>query len=136
MFGISAWDLKGVPKDQSNLIITRSGTPTITVDKLEVAQFIYLLIDHKKLRDVLNSVIKRGVLILGRFGDGGLEILQAIAAKLREIGYLPIIFDFGKPEGRNFTETVIYPSSKIHFLNLCFNRDLTIFLPILELNKN
>src|SRR5262249_16836509 len=48
----------------------------------------------------------RGVLILGRFGGGGLGVLQAIAAKLREEKYLPIIFDFERPQDRNFTETV------------------------------
>ena len=62
-------------------------------------------LDHKKLRDVLNSVTKRGVLLLGRFG-GGLEVLQAIAAKLREEKYLPIIFDFERPQDRDYTETV------------------------------
>ncbi len=107
VFGISAWNLKGEPLDQSNLIITRRGEPIITVDNLEVAQFIYLLINHKKLRAVIDSVIKKGVLILGPFENGGLEILKSIATKLRESGYLPIIFDFVKPEARNYTETVM-----------------------------
>ncbi len=49
---------------------------------------------------------ERGVLILGRFGDGGLELLQAIAAQLRESSYLPIIFEFDRPESRNITETI------------------------------
>jgi hypothetical protein len=51
-------------------------------------------------------VTQRGVLILGRFGSGGLELLQSIALKLRELSYLPIIFDFDRPEGRDYTETV------------------------------
>jgi hypothetical protein len=76
------------------------------VDSLEVAQFIYLLLNHKKIRDVIKSVTERGVLILGRFGDGGLEVLQSIAAKLREMEYLPIIFDFDRPDDKNYTETV------------------------------
>jgi hypothetical protein len=46
---------------------------------LGVANLLYLLLNHKKLRNVLNSVTKRGVLILGRFGDGGLDVLQGIA---------------------------------------------------------
>ncbi len=76
------------------------------VDDLEVAQFIYLLLNHKKLRNVINTVTERGVLILGRFGGGGLEVLQSIAAKLRDMKYLPIIFDFDRPDNRNYTETV------------------------------
>jgi hypothetical protein len=76
------------------------------VDDLEVAQFIYLLLNHRKLRKVLNAITERGVLVLGRLGGGGLEVLEAIAAKLRGLKYLPIIFDFERPADRNYTETV------------------------------
>ena len=107
VYGASAWDLKLEGAIQENLVVTGPNEPhIITVDDLEVAQFIYLLLNHKKLRDVLNAVTERGVLILGRFGGGGLEVLQAIAAKLREENYLPIIFDFERPQDRNYTETV------------------------------
>src|SRR2546421_2778348 len=105
IYGIAAWNVHLEGAIQKNLVITLAHEPTITVDNLEVAQFIHLLLDHKKLRDVLNSVTQRGVLILGRFG-GGLEVLQAIAAKLREEKYLPIIFDFERPQDRDYTETV------------------------------
>ena len=49
------------------------------------------------------------MLILGRFGDGGLVLLQAIAAWLRRPengGYLPLLFDFPRPESKTYTETV------------------------------
>jgi hypothetical protein len=106
VYGVSAWNLNLDGARQSDLIISRRDEPTITVDDLEVAQFIYLLLNYKKLHNVLNVVTERGVLILGRFGNGGLELLQAIAAKLRELNYLPIIFEFDRPESRNFTETI------------------------------
>jgi Pentapeptide repeats (8 copies) len=106
IYGISAWEIKLQNTKQTNLVITRRNEPAITVDNLELAQFIYLLLKYEKLRDVLNTVTQRGVLLLGRFGDGGLELLQAIAAKLREFNYLPIIFDFDRPENRDYTETV------------------------------
>jgi hypothetical protein len=106
IYGISAWNLKLKGATQSELVITPEGDPIITVDDLEVAQFVYLLLNYKKLRDVLNAVTKRGVLILGRFRDGGLELLQAVAAQLRDHGYLPIIFEFDRPESRSITETV------------------------------
>jgi uncharacterized protein YjbI with pentapeptide repeats len=108
--GASVW---GVTVDeetkQKNLLITDPNDPealSITVDDIEVAQFIDLLLKHSKLRNILNAVTKRGVLILGRFGNGGLKMLQAIAAKLRGLDYLPIIFDFERPERRNYTETI------------------------------
>jgi len=106
IYGISAWNLKLEGAKQANLIITPRNEPVITVDDLEIAQFIYLLLNYKKLRNVINSVTERGVLLLGRFGGGGLEVLQAVATKLREEQYLPIIFDFDRPTDRNYTETV------------------------------
>src|SRR6202040_825971 len=102
IYGISAWNVLLEDTVQENLIITREDEPDIAADNLEVAQFIYLLLNHKKLRDVFNAMTDRGVLLLGRFGGGGLEVLQAIAAKLREENYLPIIFDFERPQDRNY----------------------------------
>jgi hypothetical protein len=107
VYGVSAWDLTlDEQTTHAGLIITRTGEAEVIVDDLEVAQFIYLLLNHRKLRNVLNSVTKRGVLILGRFGDGGIQVLKAVAAKLRRLSYLPMIFDFDRPEARNYTETV------------------------------
>jgi Uncharacterized low-complexity proteins len=106
IYGISAWDVQLKDTKQFDLVITRPNQPTVTVDDLEIAQFIYLLLNHKKLRNVFNAVTERGVLLLGRFGDGGLEMLQAVAARLREEKYLPIIFDFERPYDHNYTETV------------------------------
>lgn len=56
---------------------------------------------------MLNAVTERGVLILGRFALGGRALLQSVAAELKESGYLPIIFDFDRPDDRNFTETIM-----------------------------
>jgi uncharacterized protein YjbI with pentapeptide repeats len=107
VYGISAWNLKANEKtNQLSLVITQEGEPVISVDDIEVAQFIYLLISHKNLRKVINSVTQKGVLILGRFGGGGIDILRAIADKLTEMKYLPIIFDFERPQNRNYTETI------------------------------
>ena len=98
VYAISAWNVQLDATLQSNLIITPEDDESIVrVDNLEVAQFIYLILNHSKLRDVLTAVTDRGVLLLGRFGNGGLEVLQTLAAKLREEKYLPILFDFERP---------------------------------------
>ena len=104
--GVSVWSLIGEPEDATNLIITPEGEPSILVNDLEVAQFIHLLLNHKKLRNALESLMERGVLLLGRFSSGGIELLNALADKLRELRYLPIIFDFDRPSGRTYRETV------------------------------
>jgi len=107
VYGISVWDVHLEGASQSSLIISDENEPTTTVDDLEIAQFIYLLLNHKKLRNAIIAVTERGVLLLGRFSDGGLKLLQAIAVKLREENYLPIIFDFDRPDNRDFTETIM-----------------------------
>ncbi|MBM4348594.1 MAG: pentapeptide repeat-containing protein [Deltaproteobacteria bacterium] len=105
IYGISAWGLKLEQTDQSNLIITPEGEPVITVDNLEVAQFIYLLLESKKIRDVIDTITSKVVLILGRFGERK-GFLDAIRDELRKHNYLPVLFDFEKPTSRDFTETI------------------------------
>jgi Pentapeptide repeats (8 copies) len=75
IYGISAWNIKvNQETKQSDLIITQWDEATIKFDDIQVAQFIYLILKYKNLRNVLNAVTKHGVLILGRFGGGGLEV--------------------------------------------------------------
>jgi uncharacterized protein YjbI with pentapeptide repeats len=67
IYGIAAWDVNTEGANQTNLIITRGQDPIITVDSLEVAQFIYLLLDNVRLRNVIDVITTKVVLILGRF---------------------------------------------------------------------
>ena len=107
IYGISAWNVRvNQETKQSGLIITQSDEATVKVDDIQVAQFIYLLLRYENLRNVFNAVTKRGVLILGRFGGGGLEVLRALGDALRQFGYLPMIFEFARPDDRDYTETV------------------------------
>lgn len=106
IFGISAWGIELQGATQNNLVVTARDEVTITVDNLEVAQFIYLLLNNTKIRDVINTLTTKAVLILGRFTPSRKVVLDALREALRTHGYLPILFDFEKPDSRNFTETV------------------------------
>ena len=106
IYGISAWDLELQGTVQLDLIITPHGDPAITVDNLEVAQFIYLLLNNEKLRDVIDTITSKVVLILGRFNDKQKPVLDAVRNELRKHNYLPVMFDFEKPASRDLTETV------------------------------
>lgn len=106
IYGISAWDLKLTETEQFDLIITPHGDPAITVDNLEVAQFMYLLLNNEKLRDVIDTITSKVVLILGRFTPKRKDVLIALKKELRKRNYLPILFDFEKPTSRNTTETI------------------------------
>jgi hypothetical protein len=77
-----------------------------TVDNIEVAQFVYLLLHNEKIRDVIDTIGRKGVLLLGRFSEGRIVVLERLREALRQRGYLPIVFNFDKPETKDFTETV------------------------------
>lgn len=106
VYGISAWNVQTEGAIQDDLVITRRDEPLITVDNLEVAQFIYLLLNNQKIRQVINTVTSKVVLILGRFTPDRKAILDALRDELRKHNYLPVLFDFEKPKSRNFTETM------------------------------
>jgi uncharacterized protein YjbI with pentapeptide repeats len=107
IYAISAWNVTLEETIQTGLIITRDEEATITVDNLEVAQFIYLLLNNPRIRDVIDTVAKKAVLILGRFTPERKAVLDTLRQALRTHGYLPILFDFDKPSNRDFTETIM-----------------------------
>lgn len=106
IFGISAWKLKLEGAHQENLVITPPGEPEVTTDNLEVAQFIYLLLHNEKIRDVIGTIGRKAVLILGRFTPERKAVLDSLREELRKRDYLPILFDFEKPVSQDLTATV------------------------------
>jgi uncharacterized protein YjbI with pentapeptide repeats len=106
IYGVSAWGLKLEGVKQHNLIVTPSGEPEIAVDNIEVAQFIYLLLHNDKIRDVIDTITSKVVLILGRFTAERKAVLDALREELRKRNYLPILFDFNVPATRDITETI------------------------------
>jgi hypothetical protein len=91
---------------QENLVISNSKDPTIIVDNIEVAQFIYLLINNEKVRGIIDTISSKVILILGRFTDNRKKILDSIRSELQQRNYTPIIFDFDRPASKDLTGTV------------------------------
>jgi uncharacterized protein with von Willebrand factor type A (vWA) domain len=87
IYGASVWDVKLRNAIQTNLVITREA-PHITVDNLEVAQFIYLLLNNSKIRNVIDAITSKAVLILGRFTPERKTTLDALRDALRSHNYL------------------------------------------------
>ena len=107
VYGVNVWNLQGDFDEQVDLIITPWNEPSITVDNVKVAQFVYLLLNNTELRDVINTLTSKTVLILGRFAIPERKaILDALRNKLREYDLLPIVFDFDRPTDKDFTETI------------------------------
>jgi uncharacterized protein YjbI with pentapeptide repeats len=109
IFGISAWGVKLNGATQADMILTQAGKPIITVGDLEVAQFIYLLLNNQKLRDVIDTVTSKVVLILGRFTEQRKRVLDALKGVLTAPprGYVPVLFDFQPSASRDLTETIM-----------------------------
>lgn len=108
IYGTSAWNLSGTPRDQSNLVIRANRQePAVTVDDLEIAQFVYLLLHNDKIRSVVETVGKKAVLILGRFTEERKPVLDAVRDLLRQHGYMAILFDFAPSRARDLTETIV-----------------------------
>lgn len=106
IYGVSTWGIKKENIIQKDLIITKDDVPEITVDNLEVAQFIYMLLNNQNVRDIIDTLTSKTVLILGRFSNNRKPLLDAIKDELRKRNYLPILFDFEKPASRDLTETI------------------------------
>lgn len=107
VYGVAAWDLVMDEAEQADLDLTPpAGGAGITVDNLEVAQFVYLLLYNEKIRHVIDTVTAKAVLILGRFTPERKPVLDALRSALRARNYVPMLFDFDKPASRDLTETV------------------------------
>ena len=106
LFGVSAWAVKLDGTKQQNLIITPANEPAITVDNIEVAQFIHLLLHNENIRHVIDTLTSKVVLILGRFADERKAVLEALREELSKRDYLPVLFDFEKLHSRTTDETV------------------------------
>src|SRR6266487_5138917 len=106
IYGSSSWNVDLEGTIQSNLVITSENEPLITVDNLDVAQFIYLLLNNQKIRDVIDTITSKVVLILGRFTDKRKKVLDTLRDELRRHNYSPVLFDFEKPASKDLTGTV------------------------------
>lgn len=106
VYGTSAWNLNLEGAIQKDLVITDHHEPIIQIDRLEVAQFVYLLLNNSAIREVIDSISSKVVLILGRFSAERKAVLDALRNELRRHNYLPVLFDFERPASRDITETV------------------------------
>jgi hypothetical protein len=106
VYSASAWEVVVKRTVQENLIIT-SGEAQVRVNNLRVAQLIFMIRDNAKISDVFTGVSDAAVLVLGRFTpDARQRVLGVVRERLLAHARLPVIFDFPRPEDRDWTETV------------------------------
>jgi len=107
VFGLSAWrnSIDSSTK-VDNLIITAWDEPLITVRNLELAQFIYMLINYSNIRSAIDTLTTKVILILGSFSKDDKAVLDNMQLELSKLDYIPLMYDFEAPVYRNHTETV------------------------------
>jgi hypothetical protein len=116
VFGSASWHITTERTTQRNLKINDVGEPSITVDSLEAAQFLHLLLSNEQMRHVLDTITAKVVLILGRFSTERKQILDALRTELRNRNYLPVVFDFELPSNQTTMETVSTLSHMARFV--------------------
>ena len=65
-----------------------------------------MLLDSNKTRTMFSALTTSTVLILGRIGEDGSEVSQAVDKRLRMMGYIAVVFDFGRSANRSYMETI------------------------------
>jgi hypothetical protein len=122
VYGAGIWGLTGEPANQTGLIIQATfESPPITVDDLDTAQFLFVLLDNPKIAEMIDAASSRTVLILGRFTPARKRVLDAIKTRLLERNFVPVLFDFAKPRARDLTETI----SSLAYMSCFIIADLT-----------
>ncbi|MBR1123703.1 pentapeptide repeat-containing protein [Bradyrhizobium lablabi] len=106
IYGAATWGLNVKGAKQRSIVITDDGGPEITVDDIEIGQFLYLMIDNIQLRRVIDGITSKLVLILGRFTPKRKSVLDSLRDRIADLGYIAVVFDFEKPENRSTDETV------------------------------
>lgn len=106
VYGISAWNVQLDHAIQTNLRITPHYEALVTVDRLEVAQFLYLMLHNQTIAQLIESLTSNLVLIVGRFTPERTSILDALRDALRQHTppYVPVLFDVEEAGERNLTE--------------------------------
>ncbi|RXG84169.1 pentapeptide repeat-containing protein [Bradyrhizobium vignae] len=106
IYGAATWGLNVQGAIQRSIVITDDVGPEITVDDIEIGQFLYLMIDNMQLRRVIDGITSKVVLILGRFTPERKAVLDSLRTEVATRGYVAVVFDFEAPKHRSTDETI------------------------------
>lgn len=119
VYGISARNVNLEGAAQKDLYLTPRGDHNaLTVDDLEVAQLLYLLLHSAKIRHIIGPLTSAVVLILGQFTPERKVVLEALSAALRqhEPPYVPLLFDVERPSDPTATERATLLAAMVRFI--------------------
>jgi hypothetical protein len=116
VFGVSVWNAALDGAIQSNLRLDASPDAELTTDSIETAIILHLLMSSSGIRQIIDTLTSKVVLVLGRFTEQRKAVLDAIKAELRRRAYLPVLFDFQKPDSKDLTGTVTTLANMARFV--------------------
>ena len=83
VYGTSFWDVAAADSSQRDLDIMPAQQPVLSVDSLQTAQLVGMLLHHEKARYEVFSITLNTVLVIGRFPPERQPVLTAIKEALR-----------------------------------------------------
>lgn len=105
VFGVAVWRPDLTDAVQAGLVVSDDGEPRLSVDDLDMAQFIHLITRNEGVRNAIDNLTSKLVLILGSFSDDRKPVLAAVKHALSLTDRVPVIFDFPAPHSRDWVET-------------------------------
>jgi uncharacterized protein YjbI with pentapeptide repeats len=106
VYGTSLWDVNMTESRQRDLDIMPAQQPVLSVDSLQTAQLVGMLLHHEKARYEVFSITLNTVLVIGRFPPERKPVLLAIKEALRRVDYSPLVLDFHLPGSGDKNEIV------------------------------
>ncbi len=106
VYGTSLWDVSLAEARQRDLDIMPAQEPVLSVDSLQTAQLVGMLLHHERARYEVFSITLNTVLVIGRFPPDRKPILEAVKEALRRGDYSPLVLDFHLPGSGDKNEIV------------------------------
>jgi uncharacterized protein YjbI with pentapeptide repeats len=106
VYGTSLWDVNMVETRQRDLDIMPAQQPILSVDSLQTAQLVGMLLHHEQARYEVFTITLNTVLVIGRFPEERRPVLDAIKEALRRGEYSPLVLDFHLPGSGDKNEIV------------------------------
>jgi len=106
VYGTSLWEVNLADSRQRDLDIMPAQQPVLSVDSLQTAQLVGMLLHHENARYDVFSITLNTVLVIGRFPPERKPVLAAIKEALRRSEYSPLVLDFHLPGSGDKNEIV------------------------------
>lgn len=118
VFGVSAWSIRTDADTEQDLIVAagKDGDAPLRAHDLHTAQLLALMLDGTGVRRLFDSVTSALVLILGSFAPAEKPVLDALRVALNKRGFVAVTFDFERPSGRDYMETVTAIAALCRFI--------------------